>query len=436
MSVALHFFLCGSQRFCRAAGRLPWWVPLVVLAVGFSVLPVLNGIRKPDDNKDYTLWYAAGEWVRLGWRLYPAQAGAEFPYLYPPFLAVCVLAPLGRLPFPAFVAVLAAVNSLAWVGSLRYAARLSADPAQGRPPYAYALAAAVTLPFVWDIYLLGQWNLILLFLLLAGFAALREERPLRAGLWIALAAAIKGFPILAAGWLLWRRQGRALAALAAGLVLFLLILPGCVRGFGTNFTDLVTWAEEMTGRRHAAEIGPRSKINLTYRNQSLKSVVHRLLRPVPAGQRGDGLTVNVLSLSPAAAEAVFWGVVGLLCLVFVRQLRRARPADPVSRAVEESMLLCLIVFCSPIAWTYFYCWLLFPVMVVTYRLAALAPGRRRQVLVAVGVAAVAVLASALTQSLGGHRTQALGATAWGALLTFLLLAILGRAHAAEGIARI
>ena len=78
---------------------------------------------------------------------------------------------------------------------------------------------------VHNIYLLGQPNLLLLALLLGAFACLQHGRPVAAGVLVATAAAIKAFPIMALGYLIYRRMWAASAATVAVLAAWLLIAP-------------------------------------------------------------------------------------------------------------------------------------------------------------------------------------------------------------------
>ena len=81
---------------------------------------------------------------------------------------------------------------------------------------------------VHNIYLLGQPNLLLLALLLGAFACLQLGRPVAAGALVATAAAIKAFPILALGYLIYRRMWAASAATVAVLAAWLLDRPASV----------------------------------------------------------------------------------------------------------------------------------------------------------------------------------------------------------------
>src|SRR5207253_11205115 len=100
--------------------------------VAFSVPPLLKSVRPdaPDWNKDYTLWYAVGLSVRGGEPLYRFVDAFEIQYMYPPTLAVLVLAPLSALGFPGFVAVLSLANAAAWAACVRLFRRPAAAPGE------------------------------------------------------------------------------------------------------------------------------------------------------------------------------------------------------------------------------------------------------------------------------------------------------------------
>ena len=78
----------------------------------------------------------------------------------------------------------------------------------GRKPGAWLLALPgfVTVTFVFDMFDLGQPNLVLLAMMLYGFWLLQHERPWMAGSMFALATAIKVFPVAVLPYLIWRRQ--------------------------------------------------------------------------------------------------------------------------------------------------------------------------------------------------------------------------------------
>src|SRR5205823_3130621 len=136
--------------------------------------------------------------------------------------------------------------------------------------------------YVWDIYLLGQPNIVLLACLLGCFACLRNKREWGAGALVAFAAACKAFPIMALGYLIYRRHWKATFSTLVCLALFLLVVPAPVRGFHRNLEDLSTWTQGMLLKYDAGTIAQRPDLSFRWKNQSLIATANRMLRPVPA----------------------------------------------------------------------------------------------------------------------------------------------------------
>ena len=157
---------------------------LLAAMVSFSAIPIANQLlHPPGDNKDYDIWYKAGREILEGSSLYSERelAGKRvFEFMYPPAAAV-FLAPLtacGKLPF---IVLLDVLNSVSWIASLLLSVKLCRRPGVRPPITAYLLPALCTIAYVYDAYLLGQPNLMLLACLLSAFAALREKRDITAG---------------------------------------------------------------------------------------------------------------------------------------------------------------------------------------------------------------------------------------------------------------
>ena len=395
------------------------WVALfVAVCAGFAAAPVVNAARHPASNKDYSLWYAVGLRARSGAPLYPDDPRAEFPYLYPPPLATCVFAPLTRLGPVGFVLALVAANAAAWAAALYLSARLAAGA--GRvPPLAYALPAAATAPYVWDTFLLGQVNLVLLALVLGSLLALRHGRPWLAGAGLGLAVAVKAFPLPVVVYFAARRQWAAVASTLLTAAAVLALLPAPARGFDRNLRELGAWARGMLGDQSGGSMAQRSSIGFTRRNQSLESVAHRLLRPVEAGDRdGVPFRVNVADAGPAAARVTGLGGCLVLGAVLLLATRCRFASGPRAEGQEAGMVLALTVLCSPLAWTYFFCWLMPAWAAAGAHLA----GRPRWSAV-VGFGLAGALAAGAASELYDPLIQAYGATAWAAVALFLTLAL-------------
>jgi hypothetical protein len=397
-----------------------WLVLFAAACAAFAAAPVANAARHPTANKDYSLWFEVGLRVRAGGPLYSCDPHAEFSYLYPPPLAACVLAPLTRLGPVGFVVVLAAANAAAWLAALVLSARLAAG--RGSHPLVYALPAVATAPYVWDTFLLGQVNLVLLALVLGSLLALRHGRPWLAGLALGVAVALKAFPLPVVVYFAARRSWSAVGSTLLSGAAVLVLLPAPARGLERNLHELGQWARGMLADQSGCSVAQRSSIGFTRRNQSLESVAHRLLRPVEAGDRdGVSFRVNVADLDPLAARAV--GAVGCLALGLVLLVATRCRFAPTPRAEgqEAGMVLALAVLCSPLAWTYFFCWLMPAWAAAAARLA----GRPRAP-AAAGFALAAALAASAASELYDPLVQAYGATAWAAVVLFLTLALVRR----------
>src|SRR5215475_10305717 len=232
-----------DQRSKRPATwpRVLVWL-FIVTATVFSVLPLLRYLRG-HTIFDYELWYATGRHVLAGGEIYFFRAG-KYDFMYPPPCAL-FLAGASLLGQGALIFFLVAINSAAWF----YSAKLSAILAKGdectTDPWFYLIPSLLVIVYIWSSYHLGQPNLVLLALILGAFVALRAKREIIAGVLIAVASAIKAFPVLAIVYLIYRGYWKAAASLGVTLAFLLLILPAPFRGFERTWRDLEKWSAGM-----------------------------------------------------------------------------------------------------------------------------------------------------------------------------------------------
>jgi Glycosyltransferase family 87 len=321
-------------------------------------------------TKDYGLWYWAGQQVLKGGPLYPGDIHQYFEFIYPPLPAILLAVPswFGKI---ALYSVLSILNIAAWW----YTGMLSnAMTGSGRTPgpWLEALPALVTVTFVFDMFDLGQPNLVLLAMMLYGFWSLQHQRSWLAGFMFALAAAIKVFPIAVLPYLVWRRKwGAAVATVAfAGILLY--IVPAPIRGFERNAAEVKTWYQGMVGSSSEKGFGQRDEQNWSWVNQSLIAVTHRLVRPINYNQEDPSKpprTMNVIDVDYRTANWIVLALSALLGLGFVavmpRQARRTARSD----AEELGILFCLMTVASPLARQYYFMWLFFPMTVLMHRAA-------------------------------------------------------------------
>src|SRR4030095_1728791 len=241
-SPAMTLWSTFNRRFNNSLGfRASLWA-FVITATIFSMLPLLRYLRG-QTIFDYELWYATGKHVRAGDEIYFFRAG-KYDFMYPPpcalFLAGTSLLGQGGLIF-----LLVAIRCLSGCCRGKLSPILARGDERTTNPWLYLTPSLVVIVYIWSSYHLGQPNLVLLALVLGSFVALRTKREIVAGWLIALAAAIKAFPVLAIIYLVYRRYWKAAASLVATLAFLLLILPAAVRRFERVWRDLEEWSAGM-----------------------------------------------------------------------------------------------------------------------------------------------------------------------------------------------
>src|SRR5438477_3490266 len=231
-----------NRRFNSPAAVCALLVLFVLTAIAFSALPLLSYFRG-HTLFDYKLWYDTGQHLLAGHEIYFFRAG-KYDFMYPPPCAL-FLASTSLLGQAGLILLLVAINSVAWFYSARWAALLAAGPRNHKNAWLYLIPNLLVIVYVWSSYHLGQPNLVLLALMLGAFVALRTNREISAGALIAVAAAIKAFPVIAIIYLVYRRYWKATASLILTLTFLLLVLPAPFRGFERAWRDLEKWSVGM-----------------------------------------------------------------------------------------------------------------------------------------------------------------------------------------------
>ena len=338
-----------------------------VLLIGDVLVPEIFGSGK---TKDYPLWFWAGQQVLHGKNLYPSDPYGYFDFIYPPLPAVLLAIPawFGKV---ALYTCLSLLNVVAWwvAGQLSHAMTGS-----GRAPgqWLFFFSGIISISFVFDMFDLGQPNLVLLALMMYGFWSLQQQRSWMAGSMFALATALKMFPIAVFPYLVWRKQWTALASMAIFLIVFLFVAPAPVRGFQHNITELKTWYQGMVATSSERGFGQRDEQNWSWVNQSIIAVTHRLTRPVNYNQEDPTKpvrTMNVVDLSFKQANLVVLAVSILIGLGFLAVMPKASRRTARSDAEEIGLLFCLMTVASPLARQYYFIWLMYPVTILMHRAA-------------------------------------------------------------------
>jgi glycosyl transferase family 87 len=335
-----------------------------IVLTAFVLVPEIWGHGK---TKDYPLWYWAGQQVLHGLNLYRTD-GQPFDFIYPPLSAVLLAIPAWFGKIPLYLC-LCLMNVIAWWVTILY---VNAMTGSGRTPgrWLFALPGFVTITWVFDMFDLGQPNLVLLALMLYGFWSMQHRKPWMAGGMFALATAIKVFPVAVLPYLVWRRQWAALAGMLVFLGVFLFVVPAPVRGFQNNIAELKTWYQGMVASSSEKGFGQRDEQNWSWVNQSIIAMTHRLTRPINYNQDDPTRpvrTMNVVDISFKAANLL---VVAISLLVGIGYLAVMPPASrrtEKSDAEEIAILFCLMTVASPLARQYYFMWLIFPMTVLMHR---------------------------------------------------------------------
>jgi hypothetical protein len=350
----------------EAAWRIAGWSFAVVLSV-FVVVPVLHFLRG-HSMKDYVVWYDTGQLVLHGAEVYPDR-WHKFPFMYPPSCAL-FLAPLSVFGKTGLILALVLVNAGAWICSIVFSIHLATGK-RGRPHLLLlVIPNFVILAFVWGNFLLGQPSLLLLALMLGAFLALWQRHQVLAGVLIALAAAIKAFPVVALIYLLYRRYWVASAGLILALAFFLIAAPAPFRGYALAQQDLRRWASGML-KYDETGIGQRTGRSYSWRNQSIWGVSNRLLRHVeydPSYAEHTPVYANFADLDFKTVNQIILAAGLLLGLVFIGVMPKRAGRTWETDSIEFALLLLLILIFTPMSFGYLFAWLLYPLMVVVQRL--------------------------------------------------------------------
>jgi len=355
-----------NRRFNSMVALRALVVLFIVTAIVFSALPLL---RYPRGHSifDYELWYTTGKHVLAGDEIYFFRAG-KYDFMYPPPCAL-FLAGASLLGQGALIFLLVAINSVAWFYSAKLSALLARGNQRATNPWVYLIPSLLVIVYIWSSYHLGQPNLVLLALMLGAFVALRAKREIVGGGLIAVAAAIKAFPVLAIIYLVYRRYWKAAVSLVATLVFLILILPAPFRGFERAWHDLEKWSAGML-KYSEVTVGQRPMRSYTWKNQSLIGVSNRLLRHVDADAASaphQPVYVNFTELKFPVVNAIIISVALTLGVLFIAAMPRRDMRTADSDAIEFALLLLLMLMITPLSFGYFYSWLMLPFAVITQR---------------------------------------------------------------------
>lgn len=372
-----------------ATWRVVLWIFGAVLLV-LVLVPIWHSVRG-HSTKDYWVWFQTGQTVLQGGEIYPDR-WHKFPFMYPPPCAL-FLAPVAALGQTGLVVVLALVNAAAWVGTILFSVRLATGAWRSASLAVYVVPSLIMGAHVWGNFLLGQPSLVLLALMLGAFIALQRQRQWLGGGLIAIAAAIKAFPVIAIVYLIYRRYWIAVASLILTLTFLLIVLPIPFRGSALAKQDLERWSSGMLFKYDETGVGQRLGRSNSWKNQSIWGVANRLLRHVEYDHKygpHEPVYANFADLDFKTVNGIILACALWFGVVFTAAMPRSKARTRETDAIEFALLLLLILVFTPLSFGYLFAWLIYPLTVVAERLTR--ESASRPVLLVCSGTAVALLA--------------------------------------------
>jgi alpha-1,2-mannosyltransferase len=340
------------RRYCAHRAARPIWAVSAAAGVVSSLAFAVRFLHAlgTGGTTDFGIFYRAATAVWTGnlRDLYDLKGLAADPllgviYRQPPFPAV-LISPLSLLSYHSSLVVwraLLVACVAAGIGLLVAELRLHAiGTPRGWPAVTLVALTCLWLPLRDSI--VGQWDSMLLLLLVLTLIGLRRDWPPLVGIAIGLAGLIKVYPLYLALFLLWKREWRALGWLVASLIVF------------TGLSTLaVGWETTALFFRHVL---PQIGGSTTYaENQSLLALILRLFTV----QATHGLRITLLTALSLA----------LVTLPLCWRLR-AQPARTSPRyAADFSLTIGAMLLAIPVAWRHYEVVLLIPVGVLLWTLA-------------------------------------------------------------------
>jgi hypothetical protein len=396
------------ERLEGSRARFLIRVLFITTATTFTLLPFVRFLHS-GTQMDYRTWFDAGQTVLRGGELYPRTQ--DFPFMYPPTCALFLAGPafFGK---PVLILILTSLNTMAWILCIRFSSALMSEERVQNAPI--VIANFIVIPFVWSSYHLGQPSLVLLALMLGAFLSLRHSRETLAGALVALAVAIKAFPLLAIFYLVYRRYWTAAISLVIALVILLFLLPIPFRGWHQTLNDARDWQRGML-RYEQRGIAQRPERGYTWKNQSIFGLANRLLRKVSVDEEPNPPAyANIADLDFRTVNIVIIASALLVGFSFVGAMPRQRA--PEGDAREFAALLCLILIFTPLAFGYLFVWLMFPLALLIKRTKAAAESIS---LTCLSIALALLIATGITP----RFAQIYGSLFFAALILYLALAI-------------
>jgi len=428
-------FLCGRRARIGLAVLLA--AALIVPSVQF-VIEIQETKTSPYREGETRQATALGRWLPTA-ELIRQDPPAENPYGYghwfptPTFNLVC-LAPLTYLGYGGAAVVWAALKVGGLVLAIGYLLRSLHRDGHAVPVGVLVMAAAFGIrPVISDIQH-GNLNLFVVIYIALAWGLYLRGRHVAAGVVVALAIVAKITPALLLVYFLYKRAWWVCIGAGAGLILFVVVIPGAYLGFGQNIALLRDWFEMLVAPFVFEGYG-----SLNIDNQALFGVLMRLVRNVGLieleampGEEAlfagmDDMFRPVGAVARLLRPAISVGMVGVLA--WLTRPRHMTRGD-IRQTLELGLILLAMLLLSERTWKHHATTLPLVYIGVWYVLTCVAWSAGFRAVCVGALAAQFGLLVCTSEGLIGDRQANMaldgGLFGWGLLLAFVQIAVMLR----------
>ncbi len=291
--------------------------------------------------------YGAAMVMRSGGAIYDTNLPLFVGYDNLPLTAILTM-PLTLFDLRTAIRVFFSLNVLLLIASLALIFVTNRDYLLRYPYWLVAVALVLNLDPVLDSMLLGQVDLLILFLIVAAYWGHRSDREVAAGASLGLAAMIKLSPALLVLYFLFRGRFRVVASAFATIFLFS-VLSLVVAGRSAHIQFLTDILPTLLAGSAQME------------NQSLNGFFNRLYLGAPfLADLADVPRLPQVRILTLFASLLLAGIA-----VFLLRKRPAPGSAPdLGFDLEYSLLIILLPLISSIAWHHYMAWYVLPLLVL------------------------------------------------------------------------
>ena len=393
-------------------------VLIVLLAILLHSAFRKGGLWQEGRYNDFRAYHDAASYA-LDDKLSSAYALEERPYQYPPTLA-SVIVPIGLVPYRVGLVIWVLLSLGVLVCSFRVLDRVLCPPVDG-------LAKMVGFLFVYRLiesdFANTNANVLVLGLVVFGFALERRERSVWGGFLIALAACVKVYPILLFPWMVSPSRRRMLPGFLGGVVVWGVLVPGTVLGPSECFASYRAWYGCMMAPMAAEETAEEAEETQYVAGQSLRTLAYHLLRRTDATAHDEeSISVNFTHLSRAQTEGIYYAM-SIVALGLCYAVIRKRWRGGVWRGDEIAIAMALTVLLSPLARKAHFV-MIWPAAAMAFAVAFTSMGKRRTVLFSLWGVALGLVLLTSPGVLGAKLSKLAMAYCPLSMSTLILIAIL------------